>query len=115
MINLKKRPAPRNDVKRVLMPLLYTLWRYQLSNHPGIDFCVHTRTGNTIECGVTQLFSGGVILTRTLYSKGDPDSAYTDVARFDLPSLVKWARNTVSMGGSISPGTYADQAYLIAA
>ena len=115
MINLKKKPAPRNDVKRVLLPLLYTLWRFQLSNNPGIDFCVMTRAGNTIECGVTQLMSNGLILTRTLYRKGDPDSAYTDVAKFDLPSLVKWARNTVALGSTISPGTYADQPQLLAA
>ena len=115
MINLKKRPAPRNDVKRVLLPLLYSLWRYQLTNNPGIDFCVHTRAGNTIECGVIQLQNGGVILTRTLYSKGDPDSSYTDVSKFNLPDLVKWARNTVSIGSTITPGTYEDQAYLIAA
>ena len=114
MFNLKKRPL-RNDIKRVIMPLLYTLWRYQLSNHPGIDFCVHTRAGNTIECGVTQLLSGGVILTRTLYRKGDPDSAFTDVAKFNLPDLVKWARNTVAMGSTITPGTYADQSQLLAA
>lgn len=104
-----------NYIKTVLLPLLYTLWRYQLSNHPGIDFCIHTKAGNTIECGVTQLMAGGVILTRTLYRKGDPDSAFTDVAKFDLPGLVSWARNTVAMGSVISPGTYEDQAYLIAA
>lgn len=114
MINLKKRPF-RNDVKRVIFPLLVSLWRYQLSNHPGIDFCIHTRAGNTIECGVIQCESNGLILTRTLYRKGDPDSSYTDVAKFDLPSLVKWARNTVALGSTISPGTYQDQAYLIAA
>lgn len=114
MINLKKRPF-RNDVKRVLMPLLYTLWKYQQTNKPGIDFCVTTKADNTIECGVTQLQSGGLILTRTLYRKGDPDSSYTDVSKFDLPSLVKWARNTVALGSTISPGTYQDQAYLIAA
>ena len=115
MINLCKKPAPRNDIKRVILPLLYTLWRYQSSNHPGIDFCVKTRAGNTIECGVTQLQTGGVILTRTLYRKGDPESAFTEVSKFDLPSLVKWARNAVAMGSVISPGTYEDQAYLIAA
>ena len=103
------------NITQVLMPLLYTLWKYQQTNNPGIDFCVMTRTGNVIECGVTQLMSGGVILTRTLYRKADPDSAFTDVARFDLPGLVSWARNTVAMGGTISPGTYEDQAYLIAA
>lgn len=103
------------SITRVLMPLLYTLWRYQLSNHPGIDFCINTKAGNVIECGVTQLLTGGLILTRTLYRKGDPDSAFTEVSKFDLPSLVSWARNTVAMGGSISPGTYQDQAYLIAA
>ena len=103
------------SITQVLLPLLYTLWRYQSSNHPGIDFCVKTRAGNVIECGVTQLLTGGVILSRTLYRKGDPDSSYTDVAKFDLPSLVKWCRNTVSMGSTISPGTYQDQAYLIAA
>ena len=104
-----------NYIKTVRLPLLYTLWRYQLSNHPGVDFCVNTRAGNTIECGVTQLQSGGVILTRTLYRKGDPDSAFTEVSKFDLPSLVKWARNTVALGGTISPGTYADQPQLLAA
>ena len=104
-----------NYIKTVLLPLLYTLWRFQLSNNPGIDFCVHTKAGNTIECGVTQLMSGGLILTRTLYRKGDPGSAYTDIAKFDLPGLVNWARNTVAMGSTISPGTYEDQAYLIAA
>lgn len=114
MINLKKKPL-HNDVKRVLLPLLYTMWRYQQTNNPGIDFCVHTKAGNTIECGVTQLMSGGLILTRTLYRKGDPNSAYTDVAKFNLPDLVNWARNTVALGSTISPGTYQDQAYLIAA
>ena len=104
-----------NYIKQVILPLIYTMWRFQLSNNPGIDFCVHTKAGNTIECGVTQLLSGGVILTRTLYRKGDPDSSYTDVAKFDLPGLVNWARNAVSLGGTISPGTYEDQAYLIAA
>lgn len=104
-----------NYIKTVLLPLLYTLWKYQQTNHPGIDFCVHTRAGNTIECGVTQLQSGGLILSRTLYRKDDPDSAFTDVCKFNLPDLVKWARNTVAMGGSISPGTYEDQAYLLAA
>lgn len=103
------------SITQVLLPLLYTLWRYQSSNHPGIDFCIHTRAGNTIECGVTQLLTGGVILSRTLYRKDDPDSAFTEVSKFDLPSLVKWCRNTVSMGSTISPGTYQDQAYLIAA
>lgn len=103
------------NITQVLMPLIYTMWRYQSSNHPGIDFCVKTPTGNTIECGVTQLLSGGLILSRTLYRKGDPDSAFTEVSKFDLPSLVKWARNAVAMGGTISPGTYEDQAYLIAA
>ena len=102
-------------IKLVILPLLYTLWKYQQTNHPGIDFCVKTRAGNTIECGVTQLMSGGVILTRTLYRKGDPDSSYTDVSKFDLPGLVNWARNTVAMGSTISPGTYQDQARLIAA
>lgn len=114
MINLKK-PLFRNDVKRVIMPLLYTLWKYQQTNHPGIDFCVTTRAGNVIECGVIQLASNGLILTRTLYRKGDPDSSYTDVAKFDLPSLVKWCRNTVALGSTISPGTYADQPQLLAA
>ena len=104
-----------NCIKTVLLPLLYTLWKYQQTNNPGIDFCIRTRAGNTIECGVTQLQTGGVILTRTLYRKGDPDSSYTDVAKFNLPDLVKWARNAVAMGGSISPGTYEDQAHLIAA
>ena len=104
-----------NYIKTVLMPLLYTLWRFQLSNHPGIDFCVHTKAGNTIECGVTQLMSGGLILTRTLYRQGDPDSSYTDVSKFDLPGLVNWCRNCVSLGSTISPGTYEEQAYLIAA
>lgn len=103
------------SITRVLMPLLYTLWRYQLSNHPGIDFCVMTQAGNVIECSVTQLMTGGVILTRTLYRQGDPDSALTDVAQFDLPGLVKWCRNCVSLGSTISPGTYEDQVYLIAA
>ena len=103
------------SITRVLMPLLYTLWKYQQTNHPGIDFCIHTRAGNVIECGVTQLHGGGLILFRTLYKKGDPESSYTDGAKFDLPSLVKWCRNAVAMGGSISPGTYQDQAYLIAA
>ena len=103
------------SITQVLLPLLYTLWKYQQTNKPGIDFCVKTRAGNTIECGVTQLLSGGVILTRTLYRKGDPDSSYTDVSKFNLPDLVKWARNTVAMGSVISPGTYADQGYLIAA
>lgn len=103
------------SITRVLMPLIYTLWKYQQTNHPGIDFCVHTRSGNTIECGVTQMRSGGLILTRTLYRKGDPDSSYTDVAKFDLPGLVSWARNTVAMGSVITPGTYEDQSYLIAA
>ena len=104
-----------NYIKQVILPLIYTMWRFQLSNNPGIDFCVHTKAGNTIECGVTQLLSGGVILTRTLYRKGDPDSAFTDVAKFDLPSLVNWARNAVSLGSTISPGTYADQPQLLAA
>ena len=104
-----------NYIKTVLLPLLYTLWRFQLSNNPGIDFCVHTKAGNVIECGVVQFQSNGLILTRTLYRKGDPDSAYTDVSKFDLPGLVNWARNTVAMGSTISPGTYEDQAYLIAA
>jgi len=103
------------SITQVLMPLLYTLWKYQQTNNPGIDFCIHTRAGNTIECGVTQLQSGGVILSRTLYRKGDPDSAFTDASKFDLPSLVSWARNTVALGSTISPGTYQDQAYLIAA
>lgn len=103
-----------NYIKVVLMPLLYTLWRYQLSNHPGIDFCVKTRTGNVIECGVTQLVTGGLILTRTLYRKGDPDSAFTEVSKFDLPSLVSWARNTVSLGNVITPGTFEDQPKLAA-
>ena len=103
------------SITRVLMPLLYTLWRYQQTNNPGIDFCVTTKAGNVIECGVTQLLTGGVILSRTLYRKDDPDSAFTEVSKFDLPSLVKWCRNTVSMGSTISPGTYQDQAYLIAA
>lgn len=102
-------------IKTVLLSLLYTLWKYQQTNHPGIDFCVHTKAGNTIECGVTQLQSGGLILTRTLYRKGDPDSAFTEVSKFDLPSLLKWCRNTVSLGSVITPGTYADQGYLIAA
>lgn len=102
-------------IKTVLLPLLYTLWKYQQTSAPGIDFCVHTRAGNTIECGAVQLQSGGLILTRTLYRKGDPDSAYTDVAKFDLPSLVKWARNCVSLGSVITPGTYEDQAQLLAA
>ena len=114
MINLKKRPF-RNDVKRVIMPLLYTLWRYQSSNHPGIDFCVHTKAGHTIECGVIQLASNGLILFRTLYKKGDPAPFFTDGAKFDLPSLVNWCRNTVAMGSTISPGTYADQSQLLAA
>jgi hypothetical protein len=104
-----------NYIKTVLFPLLYTLWRFQLSNHPGIDFCIKTRAGNTIECGVTQFASNGLILSRTLYRQGDPDSAFTEVSKFDLPGLVSWARNAVSMGGTISPGTYQDQAYLIAA
>lgn len=104
----------KNYIKVVLMPLLYTLWRYQLSNHPGIDFCVKTRTGNVIECGVTQLLTGGLILTRTLYRKGDPDSAFTEVSKFDLPSLVSWARNTVSLGSVITPGTFEDQPKLAA-
>lgn len=103
------------SITQVLLPLLYTLWKYQQTNNPGIDFCVKTRAGNTIECGVTQLLTGGVILTRTLYRKGDPDSAFTEVSKFDLPSLVKWCRNTVSLGSVITPGTYADQGYLIAA
>ena len=103
------------SITRVLMPLLYTLWKYQQTNNPGIDFCIHTRAGNVIECGVTQLLTGGVILSRTLYRKGDPDSSYTDVAKFDLSSLVKWARNTVSLGSVITPGTYADQPQLLAA
>lgn len=103
------------SITRVLMPLLYTLWKYQQTNKPGIDFCIHTRAGNVIECGVTQLLTGGVILTRTLYRKGDPDSAFTEVSKFDLPSLVKWCRNTVAMGSTISPGTYEDQAQLLAA
>ena len=115
MINLKKKPAPRNDIKRVLLPLLYTLWRFQLSNNPGIDFCVHTKAGNVIECGVVQFQSNGLILTRTLYRKGDPGSAYTDVAKFDLPSLVNWCRTCVSLGSIITPGTYADQGQLLAA
>ena len=115
MINLRKKPAPRNDVKRVIMPLLYTLWKYQQTNNPGIDFCVTTKAGNIIECGVIQLQSNGLILTRTLYRKGDPESSYTDVAKFDLPSLVSWARNTVSLGSVITPGTYADQPQLLAA
>lgn len=102
-------------IKLVLLPLLYTLWRFQSSNKPGIDFCVHTKAGNTIEVGVTQLASNGLILTRTLYRKGEPDSAFTDAAKFDLPGLVKWARNAVALGGTISPGTYEDQTYLIAA
>ena len=76
---------------------------------------VHTKAGNVIECGVTQLLSGGVILTRTLYRKGDPDSSYTDVAKFDLPGLVNWARNTVAMGSTITPGTFHDQPQLLAA
>ena len=105
----------QSSITQVLMPLLYTLWRYQLSNHPGIDFCIHTRAGNAIECGVTQLLTGGLILTRTLYRKGDPESSYTDVSKFDLPGLVKWARNTVALGSTLSPGTYEDQVYLIAA
>lgn len=104
-----------NYIKTVLLPLLYTLWKYQQTNNPGIDFCIHTKAGNTIECGVTQLQSGGLILTRTLHRKGDPDSAFTEVSKFDLSSLISWTRNTVAMGGSISPGTYEDQAYLIAA
>ena len=103
------------SITQVLMPLLYTLWKYQQTNNPGIDFCIKTRAGNTIECGVTQLMTGGVILTRTLYRKGDPESSFTDVSKFNLPDLVKWARNAVAMGGVISPGTYEDQAYLIAA
>lgn len=105
----------QSSITQVLMPLLYTLWKYQQTNNPGIDFCVKTRAGNTIECGVTQLQSNGLILTRTLYRKGDPDSAFTDVAKFDLPGLVNWARNAVALGSTISPGTYQDQAYLIAA
>ena len=104
-----------NYIKQVILPLIYTMWRFQLSNNPGIDFCVHTKAGNTIECGITQLLTGGLILTRTLYRKGDPDSSYTDVSKFDLPGLVNWARNTVAMGSTITPGTYEDQAYLIAA
>ena len=104
-----------NYIKIVLLPLLYTLWKYQQTNNPGIDFCIHTKAGNTIECGVTQLQSNGLILTRTLYRKGDPDSAFTEVSKFDLPSLVNWCRNTVAMGSVITPGTYEDQAYLIAA
>ena len=103
------------SITQVLMPLLYTLWKYQQTNNPGIDFCIKTRAGNTIECGVTQLMTGGVILTRTLYRKGDPESSFTDVSKFNLPDLVKWARNTVVMGGVISPGTYADQSQLLAA
>lgn len=103
------------NITQVLMPLLYTLWKYQQTNNPGIDFCMHTRAGNTIECGITQLQSNGLILTRTLYRKGDPESAFTDVSKFDLPSLLKWCRNCVSMGSVISPGTYEDQAHLIAA
>lgn len=104
-----------NYIKTVLIPLLYTLWKYQQTNNPGIDFCVHTRAGNVIECGVTQLMSGGVILTRTLYKPGDPDSSYTDVSKFNLPDLVKWCRNCVSLGGVITPGTYQDQSHLLAA
>ena len=103
------------NITQVLFPLLYTLWKYQQTNNPGIDFCIHTRAGNVIECGVIQLSSNGLILTRTLYRKGDSDSSYTDVAKFDLPSLVKWCRNTVALGSTISPGTYADQPQLLAA
>lgn len=103
------------NITQVLFPLLYTLWKYQQTNHPGIDFCVTTKAGNTIECGVTQLMSGGLILTRTLYRQGDPDSSFTEVSKFDLPSLVTWARNAVAMGNTISPGTYADQPQLLAA
>lgn len=103
------------NITQVLMPLLYTLWKYQQTNNPGIDFCVMTRAGNTIECGVTQLKAGGLIFTRTLHCKGDPDSAFTEVSLFDLPCLVSWARNAVAMGGTITPGTYEDQVYLIAA
>ena len=103
------------SITQVLMPLLYTLWKYQQTNNPGIDFCIKTRAGNTIECGVIQLMTGGVILTRTLYRKGDPDSAFTEVSKFDLPSLVNWCRNTVAMGSTISPGTYTDQSQLLAA
>ena len=114
MINLKKSPL-RNDVKRVIMPLLYTLWKYQQTNNPGIDFCVHTKAGHTIECGVIQLASNGLVFTRTLYRKGDPDSSYTDVAKFNLSGLVQCCRNCISLGDTISPGTYEDQAYLIAA
>ena len=99
------------SITQVLLPLIYTMWRFQ----SGIDFCINTKAGNVIECGVTQLLSGGVILSRTLYRKGDPDSAFTEVSKFDLPSLVKWCRNTVSLGSTITPGTYADQGYLIAA
>ena len=104
-----------NYIKTVLLPLLYTLWKYQQTNNPGIDFCVHTKAGNTIECGITQLLTGGLILTRTLYRKDDPDSAFTDVAKFDLPGLVNWARNAVSLGGTITPGTFHDQPQLLAA
>ncbi len=114
MINLKKSPF-RNDVKRVLLPLLYTLWKYQQTNNPGIDFCVTTKAGNAIECGVVQCESNGLILTRTLYRKGDSDSSYTDVAKFNLPDLVNWCRNCVSLGSVITPGTYADQPQLLAA
>ena len=103
------------NITQVLMPLLYTLWKYQQTNNPGIDFCVKTPAGNVIQCGVTQLMSGGLILARTLYRQGDPDSAFTDVSKFDLSDLVKWCRNCVSMGSVISPGTYEDQAHLIAA
>ena len=104
-----------NYIKTVLLPLLYTLWKYQQTNNPGIDFCVKTRAGNTIECGVVQLQSNGMILTRTLYRKGDPDSSYTDVSKFDLPGLVNWCRTCVSLGSTISPGTFHDQSQLLAA
>ena len=107
MINLKKRPF-RNDVKRVVFPLLVALWRYQLVNRPGIDFCIKTSSGNVIETGVTPLRSGGIMVSRTLYRDGNT-AEYTDVTKFSVASLVKWCRTCVSLGSTIKAGTFHDQ------
>lgn len=104
-----------NYIKTVLLPLLYTLWKYQQTNNPGIDFCVHTKAGHTIECGVIQLANNGLVFTRTLYCKNDLHSSYTDTAKFNLSDLVQWCRNCISLGDTITPGTYADQGQLLAA
>ena len=103
MINLKKTPF-YNDVKRVLMPLFYTLWRYAATNHPGIDFVAHFHD-LTIEVSIIPL-STGFAVSRTVFQRGK--RLCCENTTENLSKVFSWSKECVTLGAVLTPGTYKD-------